>query len=55
MPKIYAITSAGLLLRAAERFGRDPFTWIDALTPGQRSLVIAHEIVRSAEEARAHV
>ena len=40
-----------LLLRIAERFGRDPRE-VFAYHPGVRRLLMAHEVLRSAEERR---
>lgn len=50
IPENYDVTEDGLLMRAAERFGRDPFTWIDSLNAEQRAAAIAHELIRRPEE-----
>lgn len=40
------------MLRICERFGLNPFRDWDAMTAGEQAVLIAHEQVRRAEEAR---
>ena len=50
LPDAYADTAMTTLLRAAERFGRDPVTWVDGLSPGWRRLLAQYERLRWAED-----
>ena len=45
-------TEAYFLMRAAERFGMDPFAWPDSLSSGKRAQALAFELVREDEEER---
>jgi hypothetical protein len=50
VPEAYAITEDGLMMRAAERFGQNPATWPKTLSPEERALTLANELVRRKEE-----
>jgi hypothetical protein len=36
------VTEAWLLFDFAVRLGRDPFTYVDAMSPGQRAVAVAY-------------
>lgn len=44
IPEVYGRTKDALLLRAAARFGQDPFVWLKSLTREQENLILADQI-----------
>lgn len=54
LPERYACSRAYMLLRAAERYGQHPALFARSLSPAESAVIAGQEMVRQAEERRAH-